>query len=627
MDTKTIALIALIVTIVLFVPFYPFRLIKRVILFFFNRFVPLPIKFDDIGGIPIIGMRLFNVRVKLGAGGSLEAEEMQFKFRFLRMLMLRRPHFNPMNIYRPKIRVAQVEQKGEVWFLFPLTAMRQVLSTFFANLTGLNVIRIYGGVIVIEGKRGETVIEDFNGEFTSHGMTTKVKRLSCSVGPGDIEIQYPERGPMVEGRILVHNLHLQDLAALKVPRDMSGPVNIEAVMRGTVNNMEIVGYMDSPSLFMRTEPIVDFRSPLTFKGKELTLEKMQGRVGEYTLTGRLVTDVETDISDLVLKGGGSGEASGSILRMLNMNPFISYSRLDADVHLWGDLEEFYDFEGDIRLRLEDSVVDFSQIGEGTMADFPLRPIPEADLHMTLKKGVLTFEQCELRSGTVKINVNGKIDMHLDEIEYRVDRSQFDLDFKASCGDLKDLAAQFGLKSMNVEGTADGEFSMYADYSTFFHELRGDGRLGVKDARVRSLPVGRFGSLDGIVDLQFNRVDTEVYLEKEGIGFRNLECVADWLDVTGKGFVGFFTKEIKIDGDMGTVPGTVMRRSVLKYFPAAERLARRMRLGFSLTGKTGRPRFRLHIGNTIRDLLLPGGAPGDSTGAAGMIDDGHPPETS
>ncbi len=88
METKTILLIVAAVIVVLFVPLYPLKLIKKILLFTINRFVPLPVKFEDIGGIPIISMRMYKVQMQLGATGTLEAEEMHLRIRFWRLITL-----------------------------------------------------------------------------------------------------------------------------------------------------------------------------------------------------------------------------------------------------------------------------------------------------------------------------------------------------------------------------------------------------------------------------------------------------------------------------------------------------------------------------------------------------------
>ncbi len=607
MDTKLIAIIAVVLLIVLFVPFYPFRPLKKLILFMFNKFVPLPIKFKDIGGIPVFGMRLFDVKIALGPMGRLEAEEMHLKLRFLfRMLTLRRPHFNPITFYRPKIYIDQtveMPEGGDVWFLFPFTAMKQVLSILFVNLTGLNVVRMYGGTMTLKGKRGETTISNLNGEFTSHSGFTKVRRLSCYVGDGNIEIQFPRKGPTHEGRLIVRNLHLEDLKALKVPKMLTGPVNIEAAILSRKDESEITGHISSPSLFMRDVPILDFRSPLHFQDETLTLSSMKGRIGEYALTGKLVANVVTDITDLQLYGSGRGHASGLILRMLNMKPFISSSGLDVDVHLWGDLNEFYEFSGDIKLKMTDSVIDFAEIGEGTMVDFPLGPIPNAELNMNLEKGTLTFTNSKLWTGSLEIDFEGEIPMQFDEEQDRVYRSQFNLEFNARCGNLQDIANQFGMNNISVEGTAEADFRMYCDFEDRILEMNGAGHFAARNVRVTSLPLGKRSSLDGIVDILFDSIEFMPVLETEGVGIEKLECTSSLVDFSADAYLGFFTKQMEIEGAVSAAPAFLRRGRLFKIFPGFEKITKRFRPRFRISGKIGAtPRLDLLLRDTIREIF-------------------------
>lgn len=606
MDTHLIVLIIIVLTIILFVPFTPFRPLKRIILLLFNRFVPLPIKFRDIGGIPVIGMRLFDVKIALGPMGRLEAEEMHLRLRFIfRILALRRPHFDPITFYRPKIYVDQTVEsaaKGDVWFLFPFTAVKQVISVLFLNLTGLNVVRMYGGTMYMTGKRGETTITNLNGEFTSHGGSTKVRRLSCYVGEGNIEIQFPKKGPMHEGRLVVRNLHLEDLKALKVPKLLTGPMNIEAAMLSRRDENEITGHISSPSLFMRDVPILDFRSPLHFKDETLTLSSMSGRIGEYALGGRLTANVITDITDLYLNGGGRGSASGLILQMLSMNPFISYAELDADVHLWGDLNEFYEFGGDIKIGLKDAEIDFAHIGEGTMTNFPLEAIPNAALHMKIEKGVMKFHDSKIWRDDLVISFHGDIPMQFDEEADKVVRSQFDLKFKGECSNLQELANQFGMRNISVDGTAETEAWMYCDYEEKIIEMKGGGHFTARDARVSSLPLGKRSSLDGIVDILFDSIDMDMALETDGMFLENIELRSRLVDFDIDCYFGFLSKKMEIEGSALAAPAFLRRGRLFKMIPALEKMTKRFRPRFRISGQTGNPHFQLLLRDTLREIL-------------------------
>jgi len=605
METKTILLTVAAVIIVLFVPLYPLKLIKKILLFTINRFVPLPVKFEDIGGIPIISMRMYKVQMQLGATGTLEAEEMHLRIRFWRLITLRRPSINPLTLYKPRIRIRQISEKGEIWFLFPLTAMKWFVGTLFMNMWGLNIVRIYRGTIIIEGKRGETVIEDVNGEFTSHGSKTKVRRLSCNVGDGSLDIHFPRSAQPKEGKLVVRNMRLEDLVALKVPKTLYGPVNIEAVISGPVTDMELIGTISSPCLFMRNEPISDFHSPLRFKGMELILERMQGRIGEYQLQGTLTTNVETDISDLRLRGAGRGKASQSILKMLSMKPFIESAELEADVILQGDLNEFYEFTGDIKLKLKDAKVDFSQIGEGTMKGFPLAPIPEAMLHMKIVRGVLKFIDCRARSGSLLLKCDGKIDMHYDPEPDRVVRSQFEMQFGVDCPDLQELARMLSQDEFKFTGSAKADFRLDCDYSTFFHRLDGLGHISAENVHLTGFPLAKKRSVKSPVDLWFEKLDGEIVLEKEGIKCRNVICAGKWMDLRLDGGIGFFDKEIAIHGKVGMVPQSLQDNRFFKLLPGAGELAKHIKTGFKITGKTDHPNFSITLSDKLSEIIMRG----------------------
>jgi hypothetical protein len=610
MHSINVLLIVTAVLVVLFVPFYPFKMIKRFVFFFFNRFIPLPIKFEDIGGIPIVGMRLYGVHINLGPSGTLEAEEMHLRINLWRLLLLRRPSINPLTFIKPFIRVRQITEKGELWFLFPLTAVKWVLSALFMNLWGLNVVRMYRGTIVIEGKRGDTTIEDFNGEFTSHGSKVKVRRLSCMVGSGSLEIHYPRRGPMKEGRVIVRNMHIEHLVALKIPKNMFGPINIEAVMTGSVAETELVGHISSPALFMRDVPIQDFNSPLHFQGTELTLERMSGRIGEYLLHGSLVTDVETDITTLRLKGGGKGRASQDVLRMLAMKPFIESAGLEASVVLHGNLNELTEFEGAIDLKLRDAKIDFSQIGKGSMSDFPLAPIQEAELHLYLDRGNLKFIDCRASSGRLAITCTGNIMMNYDPETDRVTRSQFLFDFNVDCPDLQDLARLLALDRYRVTGSAEGKFRLDCDYGDTegFYKLEGAGRLESRDVHLAGIPLAAGRTVKSPVDMWFGILNGDVALEKEQLRFENVVCSGNWMNLNVNGRLGFFDKELVVRGSVSPATHAIESNRILRLFPGAEGLAKKLKAGFKISGRTDKPHFRLSLFERVKELFGGAGDP-------------------
>jgi hypothetical protein len=620
METKTILLIILAIVIVFFVPLYPLKLIKKILLFLVNRFLPLPVKFDDIGGIPLISMRLYNVQMPIGAGGTLEAKEMHLRINFWRIITFRRPpdprhrfHFwrwvslhrpaiDPLSFYKPVIRIKQIAEHGEVWFLFPLTAMKWFVSNLFMNLWGLNFVRIYRGTVIIEGKRGNTTIEDLAGEFTSHGQNVKVRRLSCMIGDGSLEIHYPRTGPMKEGRLVVRNMRLEELVALKVPKTLLGPINIEAVISGPVSNLEMAGHIHSPALFMRDEPISDFRSPLRLSGTKLILEHMRGRVGEYQLEGILTTDVETDISELRLLGRGNGRASQSILKMLSLKPFIESADLDADVLLQGNLNEFYEFSGDIHIKMKDAKIDFSQIGEGTMSGFPLAPIPDASLHLTIERGVLIFDKCRARSGNIVLNCDGKIDMKYDPVPDKVVRSLFELSFAVDCPDLQDIANLLSQDEIKITGDAKADFKLDCDYSTIFHKLDGFGHISAKDVHLAGFPIAKKRSVKTPVDLWFDSLNADLILDKEHFRWENVACTGKWLDITLNGGIGFFDKELTVKGQLGMVPQSIQDNRFFKLLPGAEKIAKRFKTSFRVSGKTDHPNFRVSLIDSLRDVF-------------------------
>jgi len=623
-DPSVIVILALLA--VLFIPFAPFRPVKKIILFLFNRYIPLPIKFEDIGGIPIIGMKMKNVQIKLGGGGSLEADEMHIKVQFWRMLMLRRPSLNPIALHRPRIKIKQMPQQGEVWFLFPLTAMKWVVSNFFMHLWGLNIVRIYRGSVTIEGANGKkTYIEDLNGEFTSHGNKMKVRRMSCMVGAGSLDIHYPRKGPMSEGRVIVRNLRLEDLSALKVPKHLHGPISVEAAMFGSINDIELVGNISSPGLFMRDAMIHDFHSPLRFKGTSLMLEKMQGRIGEYALEGSLVTDVVTDISEMILRGGGRGKASQSILKMLAMKPFIKSGWLDADILLEGDLNKFYEFSGDIKLHIKDAVIDFAEIGEGSMKDFPLAPIPEAKLALELKKGILTFKECEAISGQLRLAADGHIEMRHDPVEDKVGRSLFNFRFNVDSPNLADLIRQLNYSALEVSGAANGEFVLDCDYGNnyvmesedkikmteagdyvfevdtpAFHKLEGRGHVSAKNVSISGIPAALTNNnpimrrLNIARDFSFDVFEGDIVLEKDRIKAENVRCAGEWLEVSLSGSSAFFgEKPMSADIDLFVVGDNLRSKTLIGRIPGVGTIVDMLKAGIKVTKKgDGKPEFKM-----------------------------------
>lgn len=635
MEFKTVLLIVAIVIAVLFIPLYPLKIIKKILLFLVNKFLPLPIKFEDIGGIPLISMRLYKVQLPLGGGGTLDAEEMHLRINFWRVLTfkqpadprhryhfwrwvsLHRPAIDPLSFYKPVIRISssQIKDKGEVWFLLPLTAMKWFVSTLFMSLWGLNYVRIYRGTIIISGKPGrrksETIIEDLAGEFTSHGQTVKVRRLSCGIGDGSLEIHYPRTGPLHEGRLSVRKMRLEALSALKVPRILSGPVDIDAVITGTVADLEMSGHISSSMLMIRTEPILDFRSPMRLKGTELILEHMQGRVGEYLLEGSLTTDVETDISDLRLKGRGVGRASQSILKMLSLKPFIEYADLEADVSLKGDLNEFEKFSADITLHLKNAGIDFTQVGEGTMKDFPLKQIPEAHLHLLIDQGTLIFDRCSARADSFSATCDGKIVMFFHPELDKVYRSEFDLEFSVDCPDIQAAANLFSLEKYDFSGSTSAEFKLECNYGfelqqgldliysvpvemsdavlqtikSYFFRLDGFGRLSAQNIRLSGIPLRDVKAVKLPVELSFDELGIDFVLEKERFRWENGLCRSKWFSLTLEGGIGFFDKQLLLEGEISATPEKLRESRLFKLIPASESIAKRIRKPFHVSGNT------------------------------------------
>ncbi len=603
MEHNLTIIIILTVLVVFFVPFYPFRMVKKLILLLLNtKYVPLPIKFDDIGGVPVFGMKLYGVTIQLGTLGTLKAEEIHLRLQFWRILTFRRPSINPLLIFRPNITVKMTRAKGDIWFLLPLTVMKKVVSILFSNLTGLNKIRIYDGTITIIGPKGETDISELNAEFSSHGQIMKVRSLNCHIGDGKIEILYPKGMPSDEGRVIVRNLHLEKLVALKLPKYLSGPIHIEGTMRGNLADTTISGNIRSNCLYFRDVPLMDLHSPLSLEGNTLKLTSLNARIGEYALRGSLTTNIETDQSLFIIKGGGSGTAAQLVLQILAMKPFISSAGLDADIRLEGDLNIFDAFTGDIRLKLKNVAIDYSQIGEGTMTSFPLKIIPEGELNLLLEKGTLYFNNCSARAGSLTLNADGRIEMTYNELADKVLRSVYFLDFTATCDNVEDLIRLFSVDFIKAQGQASADFQFRADYEIdpemseeligAFNTLDGTGTLTVENGLIHGLSIGKFLSLDDILEVTFDRLQTGLLLTTDTIGVQGLTLTGRAANVSLDGSLAFRSKEVRAAGDIKMVSHSFENGLLCRIFPPLRRMMSHAGVHIEISGTTSKLHSRI-----------------------------------
>ncbi len=240
-----------------------------------------------------------------------------------------------------------------------------------------------------------------------------------------------------------------------------------------------------------------------------------------------------------------------------------------------------------------------------MKGFPLAPIPEAALHMKIARGVLKFIECRARSGSLLLTCNGKIDMHYDPEPDRVVRSQFEMQFNVDCPDLQELARMLMQDEFKFTGSANADFRLDCDYSTFFHRLDGLGRLSAKDVHFTGFPLAKKRSVKSPVDLWFDKLDGEIVLDKESIKCRDVICYGEWMDLRLDGGIGFFNKEISVNGKVGMIPQSLKDNRLFKLLPGMSQIAKHIKTGFRITGKTDHPNFSISISDTLRDVIRRG----------------------
>ena len=584
------ALIILAVLIVLFVPFYPFRLVKRIVFYLLNTFIPLiPIKFDDIGGVPLIGIRLFNVRIALGGRNTLEAREMRIRINLWRVLWFRRPSVDPVSFFDPIIHLHREKERDEIWFLFPLNMARRVVGFLFANIWGTNTVKIQNGTLVMHGGKGDTTISQMNGTFLSLGTQSTVRYLDCRIGHGRIILE--PSSPDVESdiRLKAVNLPLDNLIALKVPQHLTGDVQIDAIMRGGFGPPVIDGDLKSACIYMRQQPIRNLHSPLHFEGETLELTSMRGDVGDYLLTGLLETNVVTDIVRLKLHGVGTGTGPGLIFGMLNMQPYINSAEFDGRIDLKGDFEVFGDITGDIDIKLRDVRLNPQAFSQKAKPEAALPRIPVLNFDFFMQEGSLYLESIEAFLPGSRIKLGGRIDMTLDEEIEKVTDTYYDL-----AATIKNDTSLRGYSDrrryLSIPLEFDGKMRLSTHQTEDSKDFHASGNMELKDFSVQTELFKFLGRLREYVDISFRNIAGDVEFTAQHIAVRDLEVDAYWMKLLANGRIGF-------DGALDLVARTRMlsreetdeSSPLLRFFPD---LAHRLKADFRITGTAARPRVRL-----------------------------------
>ena len=605
---ETILLIAAIL-IVLFVPFYPFRLFKRIVFYFLNTFLPLPLKFDDIGGIPIIGIRLFNVRIALRGESTLQAREMRIRINIFNVLVLRRPTIDPVTFYDPVIHLFREKERGELWFLFPLNIARRVIGLLFGHLMGTNKVYIVNGHIVLHGSKGDTDITDVEGLFVSQGAGATVRSLSCRIGQGQLKLT--PVGPAYDSdvRINAHELPLEKLTALKIPKELTGLVQIEAIMKGAFGPPVIDGDLRASVIYLRGQAIRNLQGPLHFEGTTLTLSPLRGDVADYLLTGTLASDVVTDRVTLKLHGTGSGRGPGNIFQMINMKPYINSAQFDGKIDLEGEFEVFTDITGEINIKLRDVRLNpeaFTMEGNKPRAAMPRIPILNFDLFM--QDGSLYVETIEAFLPGSRVHIGGRVDMQLDKELDKVTDTVYD--FTASLKDDNTVSPGGDPKAtLTIPLEFDGRMRLKTHQTDDSRDFKAEGRAELRDIVVQSDAFRFLGRLKKFVDIGFKGMKGDMDITAERLLLRNVHVAGRWMDFWVDGAVGF-------DGALDlTAHVKVLSRDEADEMPSLfsllpQAVAGRLKSGLHITGTTARPRIRLLIGEEKQALpVLPRIEPG------------------
>lgn len=584
-----IFIIVLAVTIVLFVPFYPFRLVKRFVFLLLNTFVPLPLKFDDIGGIPIVGIRLFNVRLSLGGQSTLTAREMRLRINLWRILLLKRPSVDPVSFHDPVVNLYKEDRaSGDIWFLFPLTITRWLVGFLFANLWGLSKVVFVNAEITVHGRKGTSHISNLNGKFLAHGSNAAVRSMRCNIGEGVIKMTPVSRRPGSDVRVIAHELPLDRLIAFKVPRHMTGAVRIDAVMTGGFSPPVLRGEMRSPCIYLREQPIRNFHAPLHFEGNILTLAPMNGKIDDYEVTGSMEADVVTDRVRLKLHGAGRGTGPALIFQMLNMKPYLTSGEMDARVDLEGDFEIFDDISGEIIVRFKDARFNPDAVSKSKKPGKtrPLIPVLNADLFM--QDGSLFTDSIEAVIPGSRLHLNGRIDMTLDEEIEKVTETYYDLRFSVKNDNTVPEAAGKGSISIPLE--LDGKFKLKTHQSEDADDFDANGSFEMKNIHIHSRVFGRLKKLFSFLEIYFHGIKGNLDINAKRVLLDSVHLEGRWFDILLNGAAGLDgAVDLTANVTRSTRPGHG-KTPPPALFPSW--LTSRLNPTVKITGTTKAPRVRL-----------------------------------
>lgn len=580
---KTIA-IAVAVTVVLFVPFYPFRIIKRVVFALINKYIPFPFKFSDIGGFPLLGMRMFRVRIMMGGGNAFEAAELRIGIKPWRLLM-RQPVLDPLMLCEPRIVTIQEKSKQVLWFLLPVFAVWRILGMIFSNIMGPSIVTIQNGNIIVRGKKGDTVIDGLTGRFVFRGAAAEVEYMTCRIGNGTIELKRrPGRGEQLTD-VRVRDLDIAHLKALKVPSTLTGKMDVEGVLRGNLAESELDAQATSPCLYMRDEPILDFTSPLVSRGTVMTFTDMRGTIGDMEARGSLSADFETDMTHLKLEGGGKGFGAGSVFKMLKMRPYIDTCELDAYVDIEGDFDRFQTMSGDINVKFKDAVINPEAFNAKRVPGKTL-VIPRAEINFFLSDSALFSQSSTAEWFNVKIEANGHIDMKYDVESERVYDSTFDVHFRTEHladmphgGDFSLPSIQQGHVRIDVSSKQEGDAS------------KGGGIVELHGVHMRPPLLESNHTLRDLLSMEFERVATRITYGDGKVYFHAAQLLSRMFALDLEGSIGA--------GGALEMDGRLLRKDEISaegtaFSKLSSMLLRNRHLHLLLSGTTKHPALKLRM---------------------------------
>lgn len=589
MEHLKLIIIILAVLAVLFVPFYPFRLVKKFVLLLLNKFLPLPIKFDDIGGVPIIGIRLFNVRIALGGESSLTAREMRIRINLWKILKLRRPSVDPVTFFHPVISLHREPEREELWFLFPLNVARRLIGYLFANLWGTNKLRIFNGEIILHSSKGETRISNVHGVFMSQGAQSAVRSLECRIGQGTIQMKPVGPHANSDIRLIAHELPLNELIALKIPKTLTGKVEINAIMKGGFGPPIIDGELRSSCLYLRDQPIRNVISPLHFEGTTVSLNPIHGDIGDYFVSGLLESDVITDKVHLKLQGTGAGRGPALIFQMLNMKPYINTAKFEGRIDLAGDFDIFSDITGSIDIRLRDVRPNPDAFTRNNRSGGAWPRIPELNIDMFMQEGSLFIENIEAVVPGSRVRLGGRIDMTLDVELDKVSDTLYDLNFSIADDHTVHEPADSG-RVLTMPAHFDGKLRLTTHQTDDSSDFKAGGAFELNNFRVQPRIIPFLKRISEYIDIYFRSVRGTMDIDGKAVHVRDLHLSGTWMEVRMDGQIG-------LDGalDLNAAARVLSREetddtaSILRL-PAG--IASKLKAGFRVTGTTAKPKLKL-----------------------------------